>query len=112
MAAGVLFLFYRFLPEGGTVARTVAFTSIVVFEMVRVTMIRTHYRLSVFSNLYLVGAIFLSILLQLAAVYLPIMNALFKTAPLFSRHWVTMGVVAAVIFIVGMVAARVVTKPD
>jgi len=112
MAAGVLFLFYRFLPEGGTVARTVAFTSIVVFEMVRVTMIRTHYRLSVFSNLYLVGAIILSILLQLAAVYLPIMNTLFKTTPLVPRHWVTMGVVAAVIFIVGMIATRVIAKPD
>ncbi|MFO7599632.1 MAG: cation-translocating P-type ATPase [Candidatus Desulfacyla sp.] len=112
MAAGVLFLFHRFLPEGETVARTVAFTSIVVFEMVRVTMIRTQYRLSFFSNLYLVGAIALSLLLQIAVVYVPVMNLIFKTAPLALRHWVYMGAATGVIFILGMVAARLIAKPD
>jgi magnesium-transporting ATPase (P-type) len=112
MAAGVLFLFYWFLPEGETAARTMAFTSIVVFEMVRVTMIRTQYRLSVFSNLYLIGAIVISILLQLAVVYLPVMNTIFKTTPLALHHWVHMGAACVVIFILGMVAARLVAKPN
>ncbi|MCF8142706.1 MAG: cation-translocating P-type ATPase [Deltaproteobacteria bacterium] len=112
MAAGVLFLFHRFLPEGETVARTVAFTSIVVFEMVRVTMIRTQYRLSFFSNLYLVGAIFLSLLLQVAVVYVPVMNVIFKTTPLAARHWGYMGAVTVAIFIVGMVAARLIARPN
>jgi P-type Ca2+ transporter type 2C len=112
MAGGVLFLFHRFLPEGATVARTVAFTSIVVFEMVRVTMIRTQYRLSVFSNLYLVGAMVLSILLQLAVVYLPVMNTVFKTVPLALHHWVYMGTATVLIFILGMMAARLVARPN
>ncbi len=112
MAAGVLYLFYRFLPEGQTVARTVAFTSIVVLEMVRVTMIRSRYRLSIFSNLYLLGAMVLSLLLQAAVVYLPVMNTLFETTPLTVRHWAYMGAVTVVIFILGMVAARLVARPD
>lgn len=112
MAGGVLFLFHRFLPEGAMVARTVAFTSIVVFEMVRVTMIRTQYRLSVFSNLYLVGAMVLSILLQLAVVYLPVMNTVFKTVPLALHHWVYMGTATVLIFILGMMAARLLERPN
>ena len=46
MAGGVLFLFHRFLPEGAMVARTVAFTSIVVFEMVRVSTACRCFRIS------------------------------------------------------------------
>jgi len=110
MAAGVLFLFNRFLLEGVIVARTVAFTSIVMLEMVRVSMIRAQYRISFFSNLYLLGAILLSVLLQVAVVYLPAMNLIFKTAPLDLRHWVYMGVVMAVMFVFGMVFAKAVNR--
>jgi len=112
MSAGVLYLFHRFLPEGEIVARTVAFTSIVVLEMVRVTMIRTQYRLSFFSNLYLVVAIALSLLLQVAVVYVPVMNVIFKTTPLDYRHWIYMGATTVVIFILGMLAARLVARPS
>jgi len=112
MAAAVLFLFHRFLPEGEVVARTVAFTSIVVFEMVRVTMIRIQYRLSFFSNLYLMGAIALSLLLQVAVVYVPVMNVIFKTGPLALHHWAYMGAVTVVIFILGMVAAGLVSRSN
>jgi len=87
MAMAVLFLFIRFLPEGTEVARTVAFTTIVMLEMVRVAMIRSQYGLSFFSNGYLIGAILLSILLQVSVVYTPLMNMVFKTRPLSLHHW-------------------------
>ena len=110
MAAGVLFLFQRFLSEGETVARTVAFTSIVMLEMVRVTMIRTQYRLSFFSNPYLLGAIVLSVLLQLAVVYVPVMNIVFKTTALAPYHWGYMGAVMAAMFMIGMVIAKQINR--
>ncbi len=110
MAAGVLFLFYRFLPEGNTIARTIAFTSIVMLEMVRVTMIRSQYKLPFFSNLYLIGAIILSVLLQVAVVYVPVMNIVFKTTPLNLYHWGYMGAVMAVIFIIGVVITRLINR--
>jgi len=110
MAAAVLFLFHRFLGEGETVARTVAFTAIVVFEMVRVTMIRTQYRLSVFSNPYLVGAILFSLVLQVGVVYLPIMNTIFKTAPLGTHHWIYMGIVTAAIFLIGTTVSNIFSR--
>jgi Ca2+-transporting ATPase len=112
MAAGVLFLFYRFLPEGNTIARTIAFTSIVMLEMVRVTMIRSQYKLSFFSNLYLIGAIIISVLLQVGVVYMPVMNIVFKTTALSLHHWGYMVAVMAVIFIIGMIMARLLNRSN
>jgi len=110
MAAGVLFLFEKFLSEGETVARTVAFTSLVMLEMVRVTMIRTEYKLSFFSNPFLLGAILLSVLLQVAVVYVPVMNVFFKTTPLALYHWGYMGAVMAVMFVIGTVIAKQINR--
>jgi Ca2+-transporting ATPase len=106
MAAGVLFLFNRFLPQGEVVGRTVAFTTIVMLEMVRVTMIRSQYRLPLFSNLFLIGAIMLSVLLQVAVVYVPVMNVIFKTTPLAFYHWSYIGAVMAVMFVIGTITAK------
>jgi Ca2+-transporting ATPase len=106
MAAGVLFLFARFLSEGETVARTVAFTSMVMLEMVRVTMVRTQYKLSFFSNPFLLGAIALSVLLQVAVVYVPEMNIVFKTTALAPYHWGYMCAVMVFMFVIGTVIAK------
>ena len=110
MAAGVLFLFHRFLPQGEVVGRTVAFTSIVMLEMVRVTMIRSQYRLPLFSNLFLIGAILLSVLLQVAVVYVPVMNVIFKTTPLALYHWGYIGAVMAVMFVLGTIIAKLIHR--
>ncbi|MBN1847832.1 MAG: HAD-IC family P-type ATPase [Deltaproteobacteria bacterium] len=111
MAAGVLFLFERFLPDGAATARTIAFTSIVMLEMVRVTMVRSQYGLSFFSNMYLFGAIILSVLLQIAVVYIPPMNAIFKTTGLSLSHWIHIGMVMIALFIVGKVLTRLIHRP-
>ena len=110
MAAGVLFLFDRFLSEGEIVARTVAFTSIVMLEMVRVTMVRSQYRLSFFSNLYLIGAIVLSVLLQAAVVYVPVMNVIFRTTELDLYHWIYICVVMTVMFAIGTIIAKQINR--
>jgi Ca2+-transporting ATPase len=110
MAAGVLFLFNRFLSEGEVIGRTVAFTAIVMLEMVRVTMIRTQYKLPFFSNRYLIGAIILSVALQVAVVYVPIMNVVFKTTALALYHWGYIGAVMAVLFVIGTGIAKQINR--
>jgi len=110
MAAGVLFIFNRFLPEGDTIARTIAFTSIVMLEMVRVTMIRSQYKLPFFSNMYLIGAVILSVLLQVAVVYVPVMNIIFKTTALSLYHWGYMGAMMTTIFVIGAVMTRLTNR--
>jgi Ca2+-transporting ATPase len=110
MAAGVLFLFHRFLPQGEVVGRTVAFTSIVILEMVRVAMIRSQYRLPLFSDLFLIGAILVSVLLQIAVVYVPVMNIIFKTTPLALYQWGYISAVMAVMFVLGTIIAKLIHR--
>jgi len=110
MATGVLFLFNRFLFEGEAIARTVAFTAIVMLEMVRVTMIRSQYKLSVFSNTSLIGAIILSVLLQVAVVYVPVLNIVFKTTALTLYHWGHIGAVMAILFVAGTIIAKQINR--
>jgi len=110
MAVAVLFLFNRFLPEGVTIARTVAFTTTVILEMVRVTMIRSQYGLSFFSNRYLIGAIFISIMLQMIVVYVPFMNVIFKTTPLSLHHWGYIGSVVVVMYVAGTAIVKRISR--
>jgi len=108
MAAGVLFLFHRFLPQGEMIGRTVAFTSIVMLEMVRVAMIRSRHKVPLFSNPFLVGAVLLSVLLQVAVVYVPVMNVVFKTAPLALYHWGSITAVMAAMFVLGTIIVKLI----
>ena len=110
MAAGVLFLFNQFLSEGEAIGRTVAFTTIVMLEMVRVTMIRSQYKLPFFSNLYLMGAILISVLLQVAVVYVPMMNLIFKTTALSLYHWGYIFGVMAAMFVMGTIIAKQINR--
>ena len=88
----------------------VTFTSIVMLEMVRIAMIRSQYQLSLFSNLFLIGAILLSVLLQVAVVYVPVMNIIFKTTPLALYHWVYICAVMAVMFVLGTIIAKLIHR--
>ena len=73
--------------------QTMAFTSVVVFEMVILWAIRSQYKLGIFSNKYLVMAVSASLLLQLGVLYLPLsfgaftLQELFKVVPLSISDW-------------------------
>lgn len=73
--------------------QTMAFTAVVLFEMVIIWAIRDQYKLGFFSNKYLVMAVSASIILQLMVLYLPLqvgnsnLQVLFKVAPLGLIDW-------------------------
>ncbi|MFC2136230.1 HAD-IC family P-type ATPase [Bacteroidota bacterium] len=66
--------------------QTIAFTAIVIMELVRLQAIRSEYKLGVFSNKYLVIAVLTSIFLQLVIIYTPLRN-FFGTMPLSIIDW-------------------------
>ena len=89
------FLLFRWdLSNGSAVvhAQTLTFTAFVVFQMFSVfnciSMYRSAARSSVSSNPILVVAVAVSLALQLAVVYVPILNGLFHTVPLGIEDWV------------------------
>ncbi len=67
--------------------QTLAFTALVVMELVRIQAIRSEYRLGMFSNKYLVLAVIASLVLQLAVIYTPL-NIFFKTVYLNVVDWI------------------------
>jgi len=88
MCIGTLFLFWLNLPSGGRHAMTVAFTTIVMFEMVRVQTVRSDYNVGFFSNKLLLVAMGLSMVLQIFVVYTPFMQPIFNTVSLGITDWV------------------------
>ncbi len=91
-------------------ARTMAFTSLVIFEIVRVYMIRSQYNAGVFSNKYLLAAIMSSILLQLMVVYLDFFNAIFETTPLALADWGYILGGAALMLLLGSILSPIIRR--
>jgi Ca2+-transporting ATPase len=97
MAAGTLLVLDACLPGGaieghGTLAyaQTMAFTTLVLFQMFNVFNARSDVRSAfagLFSNRWLWGATLLSLLLQTAVVYVPALQRAFGTVPLSLTDW-------------------------
>ncbi|MYM57223.1 cation-translocating P-type ATPase [Thalassovita mangrovi] len=99
-----LYLFYAFMAEGDAVARTAAFTGMVMFEKVSVFAFRSFtqpcWRLGWFSNPKLIVALVLMVCAQLAAVYWPPLQTLLRTAPLGWEHWQMIGLLCLPLILV------------
>jgi Ca2+-transporting ATPase len=92
MAAGVLGVFaWASRVSNAHHARTVAFTTLAMFQVFNSLNCRSRtqsvFRLGLLSNLYLVGAIVLSVSLQVLANRLPFLQTALGTEPLSLRDW-------------------------
>jgi len=100
MTVGTLVLYYLELTNGaGTLkATTIAFTVFVMFQIFNVFNCRAE-KFSNFSNKFLIVAIGLSFLLQLAVIYVPFLQGVFRTTALSIIDWVAILIVACLIFV-------------
>ncbi|HII17185.1 TPA: calcium-translocating P-type ATPase, SERCA-type [Candidatus Woesearchaeota archaeon] len=94
IAAGTLYIFNQYLPDGLETARTAAFTMLVLFEFGRLIAIRMRYHIGIFCNKWLNIAVLVSLCLHLIVLYSPL-NRFFEVIPLGPWVWVEMTVVAA-----------------
>lgn len=97
IALGTLTACYFGMHQSGELAQTMAFTTLVVIELVAVQIIRSPYNISIFSNPLIIAAVSLSFLLQLCIVYTPFLQSIFKTVPLNAREW---GIILAITIVV------------
>ncbi len=93
ITASVLTVFWWALQEYATLgalgverAQTLAFTALILLELVRVQVIRSEFKLSILSNKWLILALLSSVLLQLMVIYTPL-NTFFGTVPLGWEDW-------------------------
>jgi len=93
ISVGVIFKFAHALEEGVSLerARTVAVTTMVFFQFFQAWNSRSEsqsiFQISFFSNPWIVYGLIASILAQLALIYLPILQWIFKTEPLTWLEW-------------------------
>jgi Ca2+-transporting ATPase len=88
--------------EGLLVARTVAFTILALSQVAEVSAIHggdaSFLKAPLTRNLFLLGAVTLTALLQIIVVYAPIMNDIFDTTPLTTAELLVAVLLAASIF--------------
>jgi Ca2+-transporting ATPase len=96
-AIAILLVFYLGMgryPGQIEAAQTMAFVTLCVSELVRAFTARSEYRsifrIGVFSNLWMVGAAALSLLLVLTVVYIPFLQPFFYTVSLTPNDWLFM----------------------
>lgn len=103
MGIGTLFMFNLYKADLAK-AQTVAFTTLVMFQMWAVMSSRSlrpsWEKLNPFTNLWLLGGIALAVLVQVLVIYLPPLQFIFGTVPIGLMDWVKLLVVSSLGFIV------------
>lgn len=109
----ILLAFYLVLPLGIEKARTVMFTGFIMFELVRIAIIRYNEKLSSlkmwFANKFLVYSLIASIILQLVIVYSPL-GSYFKVVSLGLYEWAVLLIGTAAGFYFGILVAKLINK--
>ncbi len=104
IALGTLIACHFGLRQSAELAQTMAFTTLVVLEIVRVQMVRSQYHMSIFSNPLIIMALASSLLLQLLVIYTPFLQIVFGTVPLNLAEW---GVILTVAVGVGLLSSLI-----
>ncbi len=87
---GFFMFMYYYESHGIEYARTMVFTSAVIFELLLVFSVRyenRHYFTNFFTNKFLLIGISISLLLQILVLYLPFTQNIFETVPLKLEDW-------------------------
>ncbi|HES59077.1 MAG TPA: cation-transporting P-type ATPase, partial [Caldithrix sp.] len=92
------------IKTGHTNWQTMVFTVLCLSQLGNVLAIRSEkesiFRQGLLSNMPLLGAVVLTILLQLATVYIPFLNPIFKTAPLTLAELFFVFALSSIVFFV------------
>lgn len=99
-----LWIFFHLMEQGVELARTAAFTAMVVFEKASVFAFRSlhlpGWRIGWFSNPFLLGALAVTLGAQLLAVYWEPLQLMLHTVPIGSGEWGLIGLFVLPILIV------------
>jgi Ca2+-transporting ATPase len=99
-----LWIFFQLLDQGVELARTTAFTAMVIFEKMSVFAFRSlrlpGWRIGWFSNPFLLAALAVTLGAQVLAVYWPPLQVLLRTVPIGIAEWKFIFVFALPILIV------------
>lgn len=103
MCVGTLVLFSWALKSGDLAyARTVAFTTMAVFQLWNVFNMRSMreslFTLGLWSNMFVFWGVVASLALQVAVIYIPALSSVFRTVPLGIMEWFIIVAVSSSVF--------------
>ncbi|MFH0797855.1 MAG: calcium-translocating P-type ATPase, SERCA-type [Candidatus Woesearchaeota archaeon] len=104
-----LLLFWLFLDQGVMKAQTVAFTVLVLVELIAVHVVRGHYTDKIFSNNLITASIAGSAILQLIIIYTPV-GKFFKVVSLGFTDWIYIVSAVAAFALIGFVLDKVIDR--
>lgn len=90
--------------------RTMVFTQIVLFELLFAFVCKEEKTVtikSLFSNVPLIGAVGISLIMQILMVYAPFMQTIFKTVPLTFIEWLILLALASTAFLIPVITETV-----
>ena len=107
MSVATLLLYYNKLSTGSSIrtASTVAFTLFVMFQIFNVFNCKSK---GLLQNKTLITAVVSSFLLQLAVIYLPFLQRIFRTTAISISDWIDIIIIASVIFISEFISSKVI----
>jgi len=106
----ILLVFYLVLGAFGLEkARTTLFTCFIIYEFIRIAVIRFQEKIGFFSNKFLIGALLATLAIHLAVIYTPLGRA-FHVVPLGFYEWFILGSGALVGFVTSIAITKVVMK--
>jgi Ca2+-transporting ATPase len=102
MAAVVLFVQAWAIRTGHSHWQTMVFTVLCLTQLGHALAIRSEkeslFKIGIFSNKYLLGAVVLTLALQMATIYVPLLNPIFKTEPLTLSELIFTLILSSVVF--------------
>jgi len=89
--------------SGSSHWQTMVFTTLTFAQLAHVMAIRSEreslFRIGIFSNRYLIGAVVLTFFLQLATIYVPVLQSVFKTQSLSAVELFACCFISAIVFV-------------
>jgi Ca2+-transporting ATPase len=86
-----VFSYAYFIKDDLVLARTMAFTTLVFCQLFHVFDCRSEMssimEIGFFTNIYLIGAVSCSVIMQLSVLYIPVLRTVFATVPLLPADW-------------------------
>jgi Ca2+-transporting ATPase len=106
IASGTLATCYIGLRTSAALGQTMALTTLVASELVRVHHVRAQYHLKFFSNKWILGALASSFSVHLLVLYAPPLRTLLGTVALSAYEWIVVGGAVSIVGAVGHAMRR------
>ena len=103
LAGGTIYLFISSLDSGASLAnaRTVALTTMVFFQFYQAFNCRSEtqsiFKMKPLSNPFLFVSMIAAFFAQLAVIYVPALQWVFRTVPLSADEWIKIGVITTTV---------------